>query len=306
MVTRAMGVTAEVTPAELPLPGGQDGATVRLHPLLTGTAVGADAFFHRHPGRLARLRAMGFRVPDDGWVQFPMPAFCVEHPHAGPILIDTGMHASVAVNPRDSMGPVQTFPFKDFAMDSSQAIPAQLRARGIDPGHVPLVVMTHLHADHTSGMSQFPHATFLFTAEEWRAANRQGELHGYRKRHFDHAFDYRTINFDGAGTQSFATFGRSFDLFGDGSVRLVYTPGHTRGHMSVVLRLSDREALVAGDAIYTMDTLLDTRIPPRMEDEHKFMRSLREIRLYADQTERALIIPGHDMDAWNLLLKVYE
>jgi hypothetical protein len=36
------------------------------------------------------------------------------------------------------------------------------------------------------------------------------------------------------------------------------------------------------------------------------MRSLREIRLYADQTERALIIPGHDMDAWNLLLKVYE
>ena len=44
-------------------------------------------------------------------------------------------------------------------------------------------------------------------------------------------------------------FGRSFDLLGDGSIRTVYTPGHTHGHMSVVLRLAGgREALVAGDA----------------------------------------------------------
>ena len=84
-------------------------------------------------------------------------------------------------------------------------------------------------------------------------------------------------------------------------MRLVFTPGHTLGHLSVVLRLKDREALVAGDAIYLERTLREKALPYHMEDEHLFRRSLREIELYAREAPDAVIVPGHDIDAWHRL-----
>ena len=161
--------------------------------------------------------------------------------------------------------------------------------------------MTHLHVDHASAMSEFPEATFVFSARSGTPRPRRAALHGYQKRQFDHAFDYRTLDFDGADADSFSTFGRSFDLFGDGSVRLVFTPGHTLGHLSVVLRLKKREALLAGDAIYLERTLREKALPHQMEDEHLFKRSLREIELYAREAPDAVIVPGHDIEAWQRL-----
>jgi N-acyl homoserine lactone hydrolase len=86
----------------------------------------------------------------------------------------------------------------------------------------------------------------------------------------------------------------------------VFTPGHTRGHLSVVLRLAGREILVAGDAIYTMRSLRESHMPHVMADEHLLRRSLREIQLYAKETPEALIIAGHDMEQWRTLASVYE
>jgi N-acyl homoserine lactone hydrolase len=94
-------------------------------------------------------------------------------------------------------------------------------------------------------------------------------------------------------------------VFGDGSVRVVYTPGHTLGHMSVVLRTGRGEVLLAADAIYLRRTLDDMHLPYRTEDEHLFRRSLREIRQYATETPQAVIVPGHDWDAWHELEAVY-
>ena len=102
---------------------------------------------------------------------------------------------------------------------------------GIDPTEIGTVVMTHLHADHASGISEFPGATFVVSAQEWdggvdgRRARRlrpapvrprlrlpHDRLRGRRRRLVRHASAARV------------------DLFGDGSVRLVFTPGHTLGH----------------------------------------------------------------------------
>jgi glyoxylase-like metal-dependent hydrolase (beta-lactamase superfamily II) len=158
-------------------------------------------------------------------------------------------------------------------------------------------------------MSEFPGATFVFSLQEWEAATTVSRpaTHGYMLRQFDHAFDYRTIDFEaGEKVDSFATFGRAVDLFGDGSVRLAYTPGHTLGHLSVILQLKDREVLLAGDAIYTRHALETGHRPYRMEDEHLFGRSLREIQIYAKETPDALIVPGHDITAWRELDPEYE
>lgn len=297
---------AEPQPAQLPLAGGREGATVRVRPLLTGTCVGPRPWLVREEGRLGQLRALGFRVPRSEWVRMPIQAFLVEHPEAGAMLIDTGFHSSVAAAPRESLGRLGTMVFKGIEMTAAQAVPAQLRALGIDPAEVRTVVITHLHLDHASGVSEFPGATFVLSSREWQAAGEQGQFHGYVKRQFDHAFDWRTIDFEGPDAGGHATFGRSVDLLGDGSVRLVFTPGHTHGHLSVLLRLRERDALIAGDAIYLADTLSDGIPPARMEDEHRWRRSLREIQLYTREHPDTLVVPGHDIEAFEALEPVYE
>lgn len=300
-----MATAAEPRKASLPLPGGQPGATVKLHPLTVARMKTPPGGLHRAGGRLASAKALGVRVPRDQWTEVPVVAFLIEHPGAGPVLVDTGFHPSAAVDPTGAMGRFGGVVFKDIRMKQEETVPAQLRDRGIDPSTVGTVVMTHLHADHAGAISELPGATFVLSDLEWEAAASPGPLDGYIKRQFDHAFDYRLLDFDSAESDSFASFGRSFDLFGDGSVRLVFTPGHTRGHLSVVLRLADREALLCGDAAYTRSTIDETRLPYRMQDEHRFRRSLREIQLFVEQTPDALIVPGHDMRALLLMDREY-
>ncbi|HLM09398.1 MAG TPA: N-acyl homoserine lactonase family protein [Thermoleophilaceae bacterium] len=301
-----MATAAEPRPAELPLRGGRERATVRLHPLLTGRMIGPRAWFLREQGRLAWRKALGIGVPKADWLSVPVPAFLVEHPGAGALLIDTGFHPSVAVNPKQNLGRVALFTFKDLTMNPDQAVSAQLRARGIEPASIGTVVMTHLHIDHASAIAEYPQATFVVARGEWEAATSKGQLDGYVQRQFDHAFDYRLLDFEGdADASSFAGFARTFDLFGDGSVRCVYTPGHTLGHMSVVLRTAAREVLVVGDALYMRATLDASHLPYRTADEHLFRRSLREIQQYVRETPDALVIPSHDWEIWSGLEESY-
>ncbi|HEX6459410.1 MAG TPA: N-acyl homoserine lactonase family protein [Thermoleophilaceae bacterium] len=279
---------------------------MRLHPLQTGSCKAPPAWLLRQEGRMGALRAFGFGVPRSDWVEIPIVAFLVEHPGFGPFLIDTGFHPSVAVDPKQNLGRVNAFFFKGIEMAQTDAVSHQLRARGIEPSSIGLVVMTHMHVDHASAIADFPQATFLLSRREWEAAvEPRGDTRGYVRRQFDHAFDYRLLDFDSPATDSFATFGRSFDVFGDGSVQLVSTPGHTFGHLSVVLRVAAGEVLVAGDAIYSTTTMRESHLPYRVADEHIFRRSLREIQLYAEQTPNAVIIPGHDMEAWRGLKSSY-
>jgi N-acyl homoserine lactone hydrolase len=235
----------------------------------------------------------------------PVVAFLVEHPGVGKMLVDTGLHPSVAVKPRENLGRIFGFIFRGLEMTPEQSIPAQLRERGIDPSKIRTVLMTHLHPDHASGISEFPDATFVVSSAEWEAASSGGERQGYVKRQFDHGFDYRLLDFDDARAQGYSGFGRTFDLFGDGSVRAAFTPGHSRGHMSFILRTGERELLVAGDAIFLRRTL-ETGTPPWLvEDAHLFRRSLREIQLYQRSTPDAVIVPGHDADVWRELAPMY-
>ena len=106
-------------------------------------------------------------------------------------------------------------------------------------------------------MSEFGGATFVITEDEWNAATTDSRpfLRGYRPSHYDYAFDYRTVSYGSDQVSSYATFGRTFDLFGDGSVRLASTPGHSAGHQSLICRLRDRDLVIAGDAIYTIGQL---------------------------------------------------
>ena len=298
-----MSAAAEPERATLPFPGGKAGATVRVHPLTTGTIMyPVDALFTTG-GRLAFLHFLGFRSER---VEIPIPCFLLEHPTAGPVLVDTGHHASMAVDPKGSYGPILGRGVgPHLRMGAGDALPDQLRKLGVEPEAIKLVVMTHLHIDHASGVAQFPGATFVVTARECAAATEGGLREGYVSRQFDHAFDWRTIDFDGDEVSSYKSFGRTLDLFGDGSIRLAYTPGHTLGHMSVVVRTAGPEFLVVGDAAYTMRTIKESALPYGPHDEHEFKRSLREVQRYIEQTPDAAVCPGHDLEAFRALKPSY-
>ena len=212
----------------------------------------------------------------------PIPAFLIRHPSAGAILVDTGLHPSIATDGHENFGELANR-FGKPTLEPGEDVPAQLRGAASTPREVPVVVMTHLHLDHTSAISEFPKSTFVVSEAEWEEAahGSQPALNGYRRAHFDFAFDYRTVDFDRDGIDSYATFGRTFDLFGDGSVRLAFTPGHTAGHMSVIGRLEDRDFVIGGDAMYTYRQLDGSAaLPPRPFDAHNFRRSLQELRLF--------------------------
>jgi glyoxylase-like metal-dependent hydrolase (beta-lactamase superfamily II) len=75
--------------------------------------------------------------------------------------------------------------------------------------------------------------------------------------------------------------------------------------MSVVLRLVERECLIAGDAIYTRRSLEKSDPPLVLADEHNYKRSVREIRAYMQMTPSALVIPGHDSEFFASLHETY-
>jgi len=238
----------------------------------------------------------------------PTPAFLVRHPSAGAILVDTGLHPSIATDGKENFGGLGNRIGKP-TLEPGEDVPAQLRKRGLDPGEIPVVVMTHLHSDHTSAISEFSKSTFVVSESEWNAAatGSQPTLNGYRRPHFDYAFDYRTVDFDRAGIDSYASFGRTFDLFADGSIHLAFTPGHSAGHISVVCRLKQDDFVIGGDAMYMAGQLEgDLPLPPRPFDAHNSRRSLQELRLFHSQFPGAVITPGHDPEFYAQLNARYE
>jgi N-acyl homoserine lactone hydrolase len=300
----------QASAADLPLTGGRAGAALSLRPLLCGEMRAPLGWFHRAEGPTATLKALGVGVAADQQTRVPIVAFLLEHPTAGLVLVDTGFHGSIAEGPDKergrNLGPVGRLMARDVRMNGDQTVIAQLRALSINPSDVGLVVMTHLHFDHASALCDFPDATVLVDAVEWNAARgRRSFLHGYSSAQIDPRPSYRTLDFHGPPLTSHGPFDAAVDVFGDGSLTLVSTPGHSAGHLSAIVRLAEGEALLAGDAVYTMATLREGERPWRSEDPELFERSLAAIQAYDREHPGAVVIPGHDLAAWEELEELY-
>jgi N-acyl homoserine lactone hydrolase len=311
-------------PAALPLPGAAPGATLTLRPLLCGEIAMPPNWFERGRGCAETLKAFGLGVPASGLRRIPVPAYLLEHPTAGHVLVDTGLHGAIAGG-RDhghagdrtggrasnfgrgrNLGAVGAVMSRHTTMRPERTAAAQLRALGVDPAEIGLVVMTHLHFDHASALSDFPNATVLVEEREWRAAwARDRLLHGYATAQLDPRPQYRTLDFSSPPAAARGPFERTLDLFGDGSLMLASTPGHTAGHLSLIVRLAEREALLAVDAAYTMATIREGQRPWLTHNREAFEHSLRQVQAYDRENPGALIIPGHDMQVWQKLQPAY-
>ena len=285
-----MKVRIEPKPLHEPLAGGTPGATVTVEPIVAGRVTWPRTMMERPGGRFETLKLLRALLSGEPAATVPVPGLPDPPPQRRR---DPRRHRPAPLDRHRRQGELRRprHPRRQPRLEAGEDVPAQLRKRGLDAGEIPIVVMTHMHIDHTSAISEFPNSTFVVSETEWEAAatGPRPLLNGYRRPHFDYAFDYRTVDFDRGGIDSYATFGRTFDLFGDGSIRLAYTPGHSAGHMSVIAHLAERDFVIGGDATYTQAQLDgDAPLAPRPFDAHNYRRSLQELKLFRRE------YPGRD------------
>jgi N-acyl homoserine lactone hydrolase len=183
-----------------------------------------------------------------GWSRdtLPVNVFLVHHP-AGLCLFDTGQTASAGepgYHPR-------WHPFlrlARFELRRDDEIGPQLRGRGIEPDLVRWVVLSHLHTDHVGGIGAFPGAQVIVSRAEWeRARGLSGRLRGYIPQHWPLA-DSMLVDLAGPAV---GPFSGSFDVAGDGRLLVVPTPGHTPGHVSLLVRGDDSGFFLGGDIAHS-------------------------------------------------------
>ena len=272
-------------------------ANVTVHAIETASvAIPRDYVFRPGGPRIAGVARV--LRPGAAKVTCPCVAFVVQHPSEGVILVDTGMHADAATDLRGDFGPAMSLMFR--GLRPVAPFDEQLRDHGVDPGAVTRVVMTHLHVDHTSGMRLLPAARFVCARDEWAAASRpRASGRGYVGHHLPQEDRMELV--DPAGGDPHGPFARTLDLLGDGSVRLLSTPGHTVGHLSVLLRTERGTVLLAGDAAYTLQSIDEERLPLLTVDDERATASLRELRAFREAEPDAIVVPSHDPDAWRAL-----
>ncbi|ATF93350.1 N-acyl homoserine lactonase AttM [Cedecea neteri] len=218
--------------------------------------------------------------------EIPVPWFLLTHPR-GHVIIDGGLAAEGLANPHAYWG--DTVDHYQPLMTEEQGCVAQLGALGIQPEDIRYVLLSHLHSDHTGAIGRFPNA-----------------LHIVQRQEYDYAFqpDWFT-----AGAYCRNDFARpnlnwklldedGFDLYGDGTLRCVSTPGHSPGHQSFLVTLASGQAFtLAIDAAYTLDHFYDRALPGLMTSASDAARSVAKLRALTGQ-HAAKLIPGHDPDVW--------
>jgi N-acyl homoserine lactone hydrolase len=274
---------------------------VEVDVLVTGTAQMPERYVFR-PDDANRLTPLSVIVLGRGGRQIEAPclAYAVRHPDAGTILIDTGFHPDAAQSPRKDFGLAMGLLFRRLRVTAPFS--QQLAELGIDAADVKRVVMTHLHVDHTSAMRLLPNATFLCAREEWAQATApRAGANGFIAGHLPPRERMELVDFARQG-EPHGPFAATVDLLGDGSIRLLSTPGHTAGHMSVLLGLADgAQVLVVGDAAYTLRSIREQRLSLLTHDDDAYRRSLAQLKAFTEQEPDAVVVPTHDSDAWRQL-----
>ncbi len=279
-----------------------DGPAVEVGVLLTGQLDIPLAYLY--PGDESRLRQIAaiFR-PGAETVAGVCAAYVVRHPSAGVIAVDTGFHRDAQTSLRRDLGVAMALFFGRALTVSETPYDEALRIAGAEPTEVRRAIMTHLHADHTSGMRLLPQASFVCAEREWALARSPGAVaRGYVKGHLPDEERMELIDFERRG-EPFGALSSTIDLLGDGSIRLLFTPGHTAGHTSVLLRVADGgQVLLVGDAAYTLRSLREEIVPLLTAGgEQPYRRSLSELRAFSIENPQAVLVPSHDPSAWQQL-----
>lgn len=227
-------------------------------------------------------------------------AVLLEHSTAGRILFDTGYAPRVR-------SAFKHFPFGLYGALTpittrlEWSALAQLDRIGIKPSMVSSVIISHFHADHIGGLRDFKDARFITSRQAFddvRAARGFAAL----RRAFlpalmpDSSHQFELI--DSFESDPLEPFGATYDLLGDGSLRLVSLPGHARGQVGLFAQTSIGPVLFAADGAWTSEAIRENRPPAPLAlrligDPRATVKTLRNLHEFANAHPNVWIIPTH-------------
>lgn len=203
-------------------------------------------------------------------MDFVDSCYLIKH-SKGWFLWDTGIADSVAAMPN---GLVPADP-KAVTWKRPKTLAAQLEQLGLKPDDIKAMAVSHTHPDHTGNVELFPQSVLYVQKAEydWPGTNNAPR--------FKPSHPVELL----AGDK---------DVFGDGSVTILSTPGHTPGHQSLLVKLPKTGAVVlSGDAVHFRDNWDNRRVPSMNTDKDQSTASMQKI---ADTLgkEKAQLWINHD------------
>jgi N-acyl homoserine lactone hydrolase len=235
----------------------------------------------------------------------PINVYVIEH-EQGLVLFDTGQDRRSVTDdtyfPGGFAGHIYDRLAK-FEVPEDATLTAQLAAIGYDIADVHTVVLSHLHQDHIGGLSELGAAEIVVSAAELAAVDRPGAvLAGLLRDHIKlPGLRWNPVTPQRVTDPSIAPFEAAHDIFGDSSLLLVPTPGHTPGSLSLLLRQHGMPPMLfVGDLTYDVDLLADGRVPG-VGKRAGLLASTQRVNEFRRHYPDLLILAAHDPSAPSIL-----
>lgn len=266
------------------------------------TGRGAQHKEHRQGSWMPRLL---WALMSQSWVEMPINAFLIRH-REGLVLFDTGLDPAIKTDPdyiRQRIGKVLVDRIFQFDIGPEDGLGRQLDGRGVNPAEIRFAVISHLHFDHVGGIADIPQAELLVSEAEWAQLSApHPEREWILREHIERPdARWRPIAFEPSKDPLLGMFDGCDDLFGDGSIVLLPTPGHTPGSLSMLIRPDDAPpVLLVGDLAYGAGFIRKDQVPGT-GDADLLHRSYAQVRALAAALPDLIIVPSHDDDGASTL-----
>ena len=244
------------------------------------------------------IKASGLFCPKDKRLWLPVSAYLIEHPK-GLILLDTGWDRAMSPNGEfdaaaqvKSLGSRLLYKVNQGALPIGESVAEQLAERGIVPSDLDYVLLSHLDCDHANGLPLVSDAKRIMVSAEELAFAHKHRFVRYRSKWWS---GVSLEAFDWTGSEDPA--GKSYDLFGDGTVRLINIPGHADGLFAVkIVGASGRFALLFSDGGYASRSWQEMITSGIAADKQAQKRSLAWIREQSLSPQCIESLANHDPD----------
>jgi glyoxylase-like metal-dependent hydrolase (beta-lactamase superfamily II) len=213
------------------------------------STVSAQQLYWTASGQFGPFNIQGLipSYPEARDIKIPITMWVLEHPK-GLVVYDTGNNVAISDGQCKTHWVEAMCDFLQPGQTRADVIDRQLEKLGHTVDEVKFVITSHSHLDHIGNIEMFPNAVHVIQKKElyqawWPEKFQRGGAHVLAD--YDDARDFNYLELEG-----------DYDLFGDGSVRILSTPGHTLGHQSVKLKLPETGTVILSqDAIWMEENL---------------------------------------------------